>query len=151
MGLTWDYCYFWGKNRDLDICYLQRLDILISFSPNFQTAIPNLSSGIWITVNLLSAVLWYCWHSSKYSSRSYSRRHLQQFTHISVLTNRATSDILNRGSHTAEQTEMWHTENNMAPEKGSVQQLLLLALKRARSSRFRDTSSDSQPHLPHWL
>lgn len=35
---------FLRKNRDLDFCCLQRLDILISFSPDFQIAIPNLSS-----------------------------------------------------------------------------------------------------------
>lgn len=83
---------FEENNRDLDICCSQRLRILISFSPNFQIAIPNFSSGIWITVNLLLAVLRYHWHSSEYSIRFYSRRQSQQFTHNSVFTSTGTSD-----------------------------------------------------------
>lgn len=96
---------FVEKNRDLDICCWWRLYILMSFSNNFQIAIPNFSSGIWITVNVLSAVPWYHWHSSEYSIRCHSRRQSQQFTDNSVFTSTGTSDILSRGSHPANTQE----------------------------------------------
>lgn len=75
---------FEEKNKRFGYLLLQRLYILISFSPSFQIAIPNCSSGIWITVNLLLAVLWYHWHSSEYSIRCYSRRQLQEFIYNCV-------------------------------------------------------------------
>lgn len=96
---------FEEKNSDLDIYCSQRLYILISFSPNFQIAIPSFWPGIWITINLLSAVLWYHWHSSEHSFRCYSRRQLQQLTHNSVSSSTGTSDILSRGSHPANMQE----------------------------------------------
>lgn len=132
---SWDYHSFWGKPTVLEICCLQRLDIIYFFA--FQPQ----KTGIWITANLHSVVLQYCWHSTKYSSRW-----LQQFTEISVLTSTGTSDILYRSSQTLEQARMWCTEVRQGPREGFSPAVVVISPEKSEISSLPDSETSLQTH-----